>query len=100
MRGPMVCGIVANDLNCPSFVQGQAEQQYKLVTHMAISLYFTVLKYKDDETLKVLSSLFSFCHLCFLCMPQLILHLVLDNSISCLNVRYLFRLFPHSVSDI
>ena len=39
-------------------------------------------------------------HLCFVRMPQLILHHVLADSISCLNVTYLFLFFPHSVSDL
>ena len=45
-------------------------------------------------------SLFALCCLCYVCTPQLILHHLQDNSISCLNVTYLFPLFAHSDSDI
>ena len=38
-----------------------------------------------------LSSLFVFCRLCFVRMPQLIMH-VLDKSISCHNVTIIKRL--------
>ena len=40
-------------------------------------------------------SLFALCHLCFVCMPKLILHEVHDDSISCLNVKCLFPVLPY-----
>ena len=44
--------------------------------------------------------MFVLCCLCFVRMPQLILHHVHDNSISCLNVTYLFLVLAQSVSDL
>ena len=43
-----------------------------------------------------MSSLLTLCRLCFVRMPQLILH----HVHSCLSVTYLFLVFPHSVSDL
>ena len=44
-----------------------------------------------------MSSLLAFCPLCFVRMPQDIVHLGHGNSISCIIVTYLFPIFPHSV---
>jgi hypothetical protein len=72
-----------------SLCQGQAEQQDKPNAQSQMVPVYT-LSY--------------FCRLClfsvvfaFMRVPQLILH-VLDNSISCKNVRSLFLVFPHSVA--
>ena len=88
-------GIVANDL-LKSFVQGQAEQQDDLGGHMATCLYSTLLWYKSCRLHPppAVTESHPFQN------KNLILHHVHDHSISCLNVTYLFPVFPHSVSDL
>ncbi len=45
-------------------------------------------------------SISSVCFLSFVRMPQMNLHYVLDNSISCHNVTSLFPFSPHSGEDL
>ena len=69
--------------------------------------YMFIHEYIQGQAEQYVDTLLYFCRLClfsvvfaFVRMPQLILHYVLDNSISCHNVTYLFPLFPHSVADL
>jgi hypothetical protein len=83
MYGPKECGIVASDI----WRTAQVLSNANLNTWCTHGLFMLHCKYKS-------------CHLCCMCMPQLILYHVPDSSISCLNVTYLFPVFPHSVSDL
>ena len=67
-------------------------------------LYYPVLlvDFFITSTSSIINSCLCFdcCRLCYVRMPQLILHHVHDNSISCFNATYLFLVFPHSEARI
>jgi hypothetical protein len=92
--------------------QGQCKQHGQLGLWM-VSFYRGVHTTKAKLNIKINlmhspnDHLFYFCHLClfsvifaFVRMLQLILHYLLNNSISCHNVTYLLLFSPHSVADL